>query len=292
MEELGFWMALSSVPGLGPRQAKALVDAMGSARAVWEAPERILEAAAGARAARAIIRARDSWNAAGEARRLEQAGVRAVTLVDREYPWLLRQIYDPPLLLYIKGNWLFPGLHVAMVGSPNPTPAGKATAFRLGWELARTGAVVVTGLGWGIDHAAHRGALAAGGLTMAVLASGLDVPRQHGQRLFMSQIARRGALVSEYPCGIPPASWRRTACSRLISGLCHGTVLVDGTIRGPELLTADFALEQGREVLAVPGEPGSPLGEAPRALLAAGATPARSGEQVVESIQAAGWRAI
>lgn len=217
---------------------------------------------------------------------------RAVARSDRSYPWLLAQTYDPPARLFVEGGHSFPGLHVAVVGSWHPTPARTTLGFRLGYQLARAGAVVVGGLFPGVAAVAHRGAMAAGGFCLAVMASGMDWPVAARLRQLRDELPRRGTVLSEYPSQTPPSLGRYRACVRLISGLCHGMVIVDGRWRGQELLAADCALEEGREVLVVPGEPGCQKGALPGRLLYCGAVPALSGRQVVAAIRAAGWESV
>ncbi|HAI20714.1 MAG TPA: hypothetical protein DCM14_02225 [Clostridiales bacterium UBA8153] len=217
---------------------------------------------------------------------------RTLARSDRDYPWLLGQIYDPPAHVFVEGRGCPPGLRVAVVGSFDPTPARTTLAFRLGYQLARAGAVVVGGLFPGIAAVAHRGALAAGGSSIAVLAWGLDWPVPAGLQKLRGELARRGMVLSEYPARTPPSLRQYRASGRVISGLAHGMVIVDGRWPGQELLPADFALEQGREVLAVPGEAGSPLGALPGVLLDCGAVSALSGRQVVAAIREAGWDTV
>lgn len=200
------------------------------------------------------------------------------------YPPLLAQLHDPPRRLYLRGSG--PGLlcepMVAVVGARSASPYGAQVARTLGRELAGAGLVVVSGLARGIDAEAHRGALEAGGRTLAVLGCGIDrdYPARHAE--LARRIAADGLIVSEYAPGIEPAPWRFPARNRIIAGLCQATVIVEARERSGALITADFALEEGREVLAVPGEITSALSAGTNALLRLGATPVTCAGDVLE----------
>jgi DNA processing protein len=201
-------------------------------------------------------------------------------------PPLLRAIHDPPACLYLRGEApddLLERPAVAVVGARACSPYGALVARMLGSELAAAGLVVVSGLARGIDGEAHRGALAAAGTTVAVLGCGIDrdYPAAHSQ--LAAGIRAGGLVASEYPAGTEPAPWRFPARNRIIAGLCAATVVVEARERSGALITADFALEEGREVLAVPGEITSPLSAGTNALLRLGATPVTCAQDVLES---------
>lgn len=191
------------------------------------------------------------------------------------YPELLARIYDPPRRLHLRGARpeLMAGPCVAVVGARSCSGYGAQVARMLGRELAAAGAVVVSGLARGIDGEAHRGALEGGGATIAVLGCGIDrdYPRAHAE--LARRIAATGLIVSEYPPGVEPAPWRFPARNRIVAGLSLATVVVEARERSGALITADFALEEGREVFAVPGEITSALSAGTNALLRAGAAP-------------------
>jgi DNA processing protein len=207
-------------------------------------------------------------------------------IVERaEFPPLLRAIFDPPKRLYVRGGAGDDVLErpaMAIVGARACSPYGAQVARRLGRELARAGLVVVSGLARGIDGEAHRGALEAGGVTVAVLGCGIDrdYPAVHAE--LARRIRERGLVVSEYEQGVEPAPWRFPARNRVIAGLCAATVVVEARERSGALITADFALEEGRDVFAVPGEITSPLSAGTNALLKLGAAPCTSTEDVLE----------
>jgi DNA processing protein len=205
----------------------------------------------------------------------------------RELPTLLRAIHDPPARLYLRGAGearLLVQHAVAIVGARACSPYGAQVARRLGRELARAGVVVVSGLARGIDGEAHRGALETDGHTVAVLGCGIDrdYPAAHAE--LARQIAERSLLVSEYEPGVEPAPWRFPARNRIVAGLCAATIVVEARERSGALITADFALEEGREVFAVPGEITSALSAGANALLRLGATPLTAASDVLEAL--------
>ena len=205
---------------------------------------------------------------------------------DAAYPPLLRQLHDPPAYIHLRGEAAVDVLTrpcVAVVGARSCSRYGSDVARMLGRELAAAGVVVVSGLARGIDGEAHRGALAGGGATVAVLGCGIDrdYPRSHTG--LARRIEEAGLLVSEYPPGVEPAPWRFPARNRIIAGLAKATVVVEARERSGALITADFALEEGREVFAVPGEITSALSAGSNALLRLGATPLTRAEDVLES---------
>ena len=207
------------------------------------------------------------------------------TIPRSRLPPLLRAIHDPPPRLYVHGEAPDDVLErpaVAVVGARACSSYGGHVARMLGNELAAAGLVVVSGLARGIDGEAHRGALAAGGRTVAVLGCGADRDYPAAHARLASEIRASGLVVSEYPPGTEPAPWRFPARNRIIAGLCAAAVVVEARERSGALITADFALEDGREVLAVPGEITSPLSAGTNALLRLGATPVTSAQDVLE----------
>jgi DNA processing protein len=205
---------------------------------------------------------------------------------DASYPPLLVELHDPPPQLYLRGG---PAqmLHepaVAVVGARSCSSYGAQVARRLGRELGAAGVVVVSGLARGIDGEAHRGALEAGGKTVAVLGCGIDrdYPRRHAE--LAARVEASGAVVSEYPPGTEPAPWRFPARNRIVAGLCLATVVVEARSRSGALITADFALELGREVFAVPGEITAGLSAGTNDLLRQGATPLLAAGDVLDEL--------
>jgi DNA processing protein len=206
---------------------------------------------------------------------------------DALFPGRLAAIFDPPPALYVRGCGdpeLLARRSVAVVGARSCSPYGSQVARMLGRELAAAGLVVVSGLARGIDGEAHRGALDAGGVTVAVLGCGIDrdYPASHAQ--LSRRIEEEGLVISEYEPGVEPAPWRFPARNRIIAGLCEAVVVVEARERSGALITADFALDEGREVFAVPGEITSSLSCGVNALLKLGATPLTSSQDVLEAL--------
>jgi DNA processing protein len=202
-------------------------------------------------------------------------------------PPLLRAIHDPPRRLYLRGDGepeLLARPAVAIVGARACSPYGSQVARMLGRELAAAGVVVVSGLARGVDGDAHRGALEADGHTVAVLGCGIDRDYPAAHAGLAREIARRSLLVSEYEPGVEPAPWRFPARNRIVAGLCAGTIVVEARERSGALITADFALDEGREVFAVPGDITSALSAGTNALLRLGATPLTKSTDVLESL--------
>jgi DNA processing protein len=217
---------------------------------------------------------------------LASAGYRWLGRSDPRFPPRLRAIHDPPPGLFLRGTVdvsLLAATSVAVVGARACSAYGSAVAFKLGRDLAAAGLLVISGLARGVDASAHRGALETG-VTVAVLGCGIDrdYPRAHAA--LAEAIAQRGLVVSEYPPGVEPAPWRFPARNRIVAGLAAATVVVEARERSGALITADLALDEGREVLAVPGEITSHLSAGTNALLRLGATPATSTADVLAAV--------
>ena len=213
------------------------------------------------------------------------SAIRHLRRPDAAYPALLGRIHDPPAAIFLRGagdDELLSRAAVAVVGARSCSAYGRSVARSLGRELAAAGLVVVSGMARGIDGEAHRGALESGGVTVAVLGCGIDrdYPAAHAE--LARRICERGLVVSEYEPGVEPAPWRFPARNRIIAGLCEATVVVEARERSGALITADFALEEGRDVLTVPGEITSALSAGTNALLRLGATPVTCTADVLE----------
>ena len=221
-----------------------------------------------------------------ELARLRELGFRFLARSDPAFPSLLRAIHDPPPGLFLRGE-LEPSIlaqpAVAVVGARACSAYGRQVARSLGRDLAAAGLVVVSGLARGVDAEAHRGALEAAGTTVAVLGCGIDRDYPAAHRELARQVAASGLVVAEYAPGVEPAPWRFPARNRIVAGLCAATVVVEARERSGALITADFALEEGREVFAVPGEITSALSAGANALLRLGATPLTCAQDVLES---------
>jgi DNA processing protein len=216
---------------------------------------------------------------------LSQPGRRLLDFSDTDYPDRLRETRDPPPLLFVQGHSaLLSGPQIAMVGSRNPSPGGLRAAGEFAGQLASLGIGVTSGLALGIDAAAHRGALAAGGPTLAVMGTGLDRVYPASHRDLAIQIAGTGALVSEFPLGTPAARANFPRRNRIISGLCLGVLVVEAAARSGSLITASHASEQGREVFAVPGSIYNPLARGCHALIRQGARLVERVEDILEEL--------
>ncbi len=210
-----------------------------------------------------------------------------VTLHDERYPELLKQIADPPTLLYVQGDVsLLAQWQIALVGSRNPSASGADTAYEFSRYLAQGGITISSGLAMGIDAAAHKGALAAGGKTIAVVGTGLDRVYPAKNKALAHDIARHGALVSEFPLGTPPKAENFPRRNRIISGLSLGTLVVEAAIRSGSLITARMAMEQGREVFAIPGSIHNPLARGCHKLIRDGAKLVETANDILEELGA------
>jgi DNA processing protein len=218
---------------------------------------------------------------------LEKRGLRWTGRREPGFPPLLAAIHDPPPGLFLRGAGgadLLSRTAVAIVGARSCSPYGSQVARTCARELSAAGLVVISGLARGIDGEAHRGALEAGGITLAVLGCGIDRDYPASHRELAARICDQGVIVSEYAPGVEPAPWRFPARNRIVAGLARATVVVEARERSGALITADFALEQGREVFAVPGEITSALSAGTNALLAIGASPYTSAQDVLDAL--------
>jgi len=287
-EELRALVALSLVQGMGPGRIRALLARFGSAQVALHAPLQALVRVPGigSEMARRIVRFADWDVVEAQFERAERIGAELIPAWDPRFPAALRQIFDPPVLLWVRGS-LPKGdaLAVAVVGTRRPTDYGLRIARQFAMELARQGVTIVSGLAYGIDAMAHRGALEAGGRTLAVLGSGVDriYPACHG-RLAQAIIAQ-GALVSEFPLGAAPDAPNFPRRNRLISGLAQAVLIVEAYETGGALITARLALEQNREVLAIPGALHNPASAGPNRLIRESlAQLVRSPDDVLETL--------
>ena len=251
------WVSLNMTPGIGPRAAAKLLERFGSAEAVYSATRAELEKLRLLPEAIESIIARDLFvRAEAEIESVRRLGADLLILDDGVYPALLREIYDPPITIYVKGAWeaCLDQPCVAVVGSRRCSTYGQNAALMLARDLAQRGVTVVSGFARGIDAAAHRGALEGGGRTVAVLGTGMGqyYPRDH-KRLADEIIDRGGAVVTQFPLGTPPVAENFPYRNRIISGLSLGVVVVEAAENSGSLITARLAIEQNREVFAVPG---------------------------------------
>jgi len=283
------WLSLAFTPGLGPATLKKLVERFGSARQILAANRKGLEECPFLRkdSLAALCGQRPIAEAAAdkELRLAENAGITLLCWDDPLFPPQLKEINDPPPILYVLGNpQLLSAPGIAMVGARAASSYGLQVAERLAMELARHDLVITSGLALGIDTAAHRGALAAGGKTIAVMGCGLDIIYPSQNKKIHGQIIAHGAIISESPLGTQPEAFRFPARNRIISGLSLGVVVVEAAHRSGTLITAHQALEQGRDVFAIPGRIDSPKSEGCHRLIQEGAKLVHSAADILEEL--------
>ena len=258
--ELKYWVAMRRVPSIGRARFQLLLTKLGSLGEAWHASRTTLtNAGLDSRSAAALSAASSKIDPDAEMELLGQANVRAITWDDPEYPSRLKEIYDPPPVLFIKGTLLPEDQRaVTIVGTRRATAYGRETTAHLSADLARASVTIVSGLARGIDAIAHRTALEAGGRTIAVVANGLDIiyPPEHTS--LAAQIVEHGAVVSEHPLGTRPEARQFPRRNRIMSGMTPGTLVVEAPVGSGAILTVRHALEQDREVFCVPGSIFSP----------------------------------
>jgi DNA processing protein len=283
------WLALAMTPGIGAGRGKKLVEYFGGVANVFAAPLTDLEAAGlPAAAAQSIALGKSLELAASELDRLRELGGSVVVPSDEAYPKRLLEIYDPPLILYVRGNAeALSQYGIAVVGTRHPTPYGVGIAERLSCDLAARGIIIISGMARGIDTATHRGALNAHGKTVAVWGTGIDVtyPKEN-QKLTDQILASGGTVVSEFPLGTFPAPQNFPIRNRVISGLSIGVLVIEAGGYSGTRVTARCALEQGRDVYAVPGNVTNKLSWGPNTLIKQGAALIASWEDVWEALPA------
>ena len=298
-QTLSQWLTLARLPGLGPRGRITLLERFDSIEAVFGAARRQLEQAFADEsfasvgrvdpqvAIVAVLRGSPSDLLDADLAWLDEEHHHLLTWSDPDYPPLLRQIADPPIVLYVHGRReLLARPQIAIVGSRNPTALGRQTAAAFARSLTASGLTVTSGLALGIDAAAHRGALEAGGETIAVCGTGLDRIYPPSNRDLTHAIAARGALVSELPIGTPARPGNFPVRNRLISGLSLGVLVVEAALRSGSLITARLAGDQGREVFALPGSIHSPMARGCHALIRQGAKLVETATDVLEELGA------
>lgn len=284
---LYYKLALNLAPGVGSIIYKRLVQTFGDAELVFRASLHELKRIEGVGAKIAEDIKKFAWQPVveKELHLAEKMGVRIISWDNAEYPQNLKEIYDPPPILYILGKILPQDQKaISVVGSRNPTTYGKAAAERIAFGLSRVGITVISGLARGVDSCAHRGALKAGGRTIGVLGCGLNIVYPPENKELYEQMAKQGAVITEFPFNTPPDKDHFPIRNRVISGLALGVAVVEATLRSGSLITARFALEQGREVFAVPGNIDSPRSEGTNRLIKEGAKLVLRAEDIIEEL--------
>lgn len=289
MTERAYAVAFLSLEGVGSKRLLRLRDRFGSLEAAWHAGPRELAMVQGIGPdiAQAIAAQRPEILPERELEAVARAGLDLFCHWESGYPAALREIHDPPGVLFVRGRLPDLSRSVAIVGTRRCTRYGARMAETLARDLAASGVVVVSGLAFGIDAAAHLGALSAGA-TLAVLGSALDRIYPAGNRGLAERIASRGALISEYPLGTEPAAGQFPARNRIVAGLCQSVVLVEAKERSGALITVEMALDQNREVMAVPGPADAPCSLGPHRLIQQGARLVLSASDVLDEL---GWSA-
>jgi DNA protecting protein DprA len=286
-QETLFWLSLRQVPGVGNVLYNRLIKKFQTPEKVFHASPEELKKIEGLRSQtiEAIVAFKDNDWAKKELDQIEKQGITFLTLQDERFPRNLKEIYDPPPFLYVKGElWEKDNLALAVVGSRNASSYGKAMTKRLSRTLAERGFTIVSGLARGIDTCAHKGALEGGGRTLAVLGSGIDLIYPWENNGLAEEITRHGAIVSEFFLGTQPEAINFPPRNRIISGLSLGTVIVEASFRSGSLITARMALEQGREVFAVPGNVDSPWSKGTNRLIKEGAKLIMDPEDIIEEV--------
>ena len=283
------YIALNMVDGVGPIRVRALRDRFGEAQAILGASkaELMQVEGVGEEVARSIAGWREKVDLDAELQRIEKSGVRVVCRDDAEYPKNLREIYDPPLVLYVKGTLTErDALAIAVVGSRRTTLYGQEMARKLAFQLARVGVTVVSGLARGIDTSAHNGALQAKGRTVGVIGCGIDIVYPAENKKLADEIVEKGgAVVTEFPFGVQPDRQNFPMRNRIISGWSLGVVVVEANLKSGALITANQAGEQGRQVFAVPGRADSILSKGANKLIKDGAKLTEDMEDILSEFE-------
>jgi DNA processing protein len=286
-EDIFYWLALSLTPGVGSVLIKRLLDRFKTPEAVFRAPlkELMKIEGLGEKMAGEIQKGPLEKSVKRELSLLERVGGKIIAFNDDAYPKRLKDIYDPPALVYFRGELRREDeLAVAIVGSRKTSPYGRWFTEKIGQDLASHGVTIVSGMARGIDSVAHKGALQGGGRTIAVLGCGIDVIYPSENRDLFYQIIEHGAVLSEFPMGSPPEGGHFPRRNRIISGLSIGVVIVQASSKSGSLITAGYALEQGREVFAVPGNVGAEGSRGTNQLIKEGAKLVESSEDILEDV--------
>ncbi len=277
-QDCRYWLALNRVSGVGPRTFISLLDSIGSPAQVFAAQESALRACNLHERSIQQILAPDWQRIDADLEWLAEPDRHLLRLTDPLYPARLREIHDPPPVLFVQGDVeVLQTPQLAMVGSRNPSTGGERTAFAFAAELVKYGISITSGLALGIDAASHRGVLSAAGITIAVMGTGLDwiYPAKHKE--LAEEILENGALVSEFPPGTRADAKNFPRRNRIISGLSLGTLVVEAALRSGSLISARHSMEQGREVFAIPGSIHNPMARGCHSLI-------RQGAKLVESV--------
>lgn len=286
MDEKCYWVGFNLVRGIGSVRLASLIAHFGDAYAAWNGePEELRKAGLGTKTVNRLLELRKSVDLEGLWTKIQAQGVQIVTWADSTYPARLKDIEQPPPVLYVRGEWLpEDDFAVAIVGTRRITAYGRQITEELAAHLAGSGLTVISGLARGVDAVAHSAALKAGGRSVAVFGSGVDRIYPPENRALAAQIMARGALLSDYPLGTAPESSNFAPRNRIISGLALATIVVEAGETSGALITAEFAAEQGREVFAVPGSILAPQSKGTNRLIQNGALPLLSVNDVLQAL--------
>lgn len=288
MSDLSYWLALNFLPDIGPVLARKLISFFGNPENIFSLSVSELKKVEniGENRAKSIIGFKQWDMVQREIDGVMRSGVKLVTFNDKSYPSNLKHLHDAPLVLYIKGEIKDDDKYaVAVVGSRIPTNYGLQITEKISHEIAKYGLTVVSGMARGIDTASHRGALKAGGRTIAVLGSGLDIPYPPENRRLMSSIISSGAVITEFPLGTKPNKENFPRRNRIISALSFGVLVIEATVDSGSLITVRYALEQGKEVFAVPGNITSRTSRGTNDLIKKGAKLVENAEEVIDELR-------
>ncbi|MGE5252099.1 MAG: DNA-processing protein DprA [Bacteroidota bacterium] len=286
MEEKRYWVGFTLIKGIGAVRMQALIHHFGDLEAAWKAaPQELAEAGLGPKLVERVAQARQGVDLEKVWEGFARQGIQVLTWNDAAYPERLKEIEQPPPVLYIRGEYLPEDLFaVALVGTRRVTPYGRQITEEIARFLAGSGLTVISGLARGVDALAHTSALKAGGRTLAVLGSGVDriYPPEH--RALAEQIMEHGAIISDYAPGTPPEAANFPPRNRIISGLSLAVVVIEAGETSGALITAEFAAEQGREVFAVPGSILAPQSKGTNRLIQQGAQPLLSASDLIQAL--------
>jgi len=281
-----YWVAWNLVKGIGAVRFRTLLNAFGDPKSAWEAStEALREAGLSEKLSANVVKLRAQVALDKEWEKIQSRDIQVLTWDDEAYPRRLKEIDQPPPVLYLRGNLLAEDeWAVAIVGTRRGTTYGRQVADELSTVLARNGVTVISGLARGIDSIAHQAAVNAGGRTIAVMGTGVEQIYPPENRRLAEQIMQQGALVSDYPLGTPPDGVNFPPRNRIISGLALAVVVVEAGLTSGALITASFAAEQGRDVFAIPGNINAPQSLGTNRLIQDGAIPLLTPQQVLEAL--------
>ncbi|HGE71127.1 TPA: DNA-protecting protein DprA [Candidatus Poribacteria bacterium] len=287
------WIILNMIPGVGSSTFRRLIKFFGSPSLVLSASLKELAMVRGVTPAlcQSIVDNRDNIKIDEELRLIEKYGCKIITIEDQAYPQNLKAIYDPPPLLYVKGELTNSDSNsIAIVGTRNATTYGKTVAENFSSQLASRGITIVSGLAHGVDTYAHKGALSVGGRTIAVVGNGLDIVYPAENAKLFDEIANSGAVISELPMGTKPIRTMFPQRNRLISGISLGTIVIEAPRKSGALITADLALDQGRDVFAIPGQIFSEKSKGTNWLIKQGAKLVDSVDDILEELPSSSFQ--